>query len=189
VVESEETEVMLGTISLRPSKFAALRGQPAPELAGTPMPPSELKPLSAFHGQVVVLNFWSWMGVQLNDHPEQTPFFMLPSRFKDQGVHWIAIHDYHVREPEALASKVAGMRQANWGDEAAPFTSLIDDSEPEPEPEGPASEGYATERGVTRGRYGVNSRLVLIDRQGRVVGSYSQEELEPALRRLLAADK
>jgi beta-lactamase regulating signal transducer with metallopeptidase domain len=191
VVESDETEVMLGTISLRPSKFAALRGQPAPELAGTPMAPSELKPLSTFRGQVVVLSFWSWLGEKVNDHPEQTPFFTLPPRFRDQPVHWIAIHDYRVHEPEALAAKVAGMRQANWGNEAAPFTSLIDDSEPIPiaEVQGPAAEGYATRRGVTAARYGVYSRLVLIDRQGHVVGSYTQEELEPALRRLLAADK
>jgi hypothetical protein len=81
------------------------------------------------------------------------------------------------------------MRQVIWGDEAAPFTSLIDGSEPIAEPEGPASEGYPTRRGVTRARYGVNSRLVLIDRHGRIVGSYTQEELEPALRRLLAADE
>ncbi|HEV7226574.1 MAG TPA: M56 family metallopeptidase [Pirellulales bacterium] len=194
VVRPTQTEVSLGAISLQPSKFAALRGQPAPELAGKPMPPSELKPLSALRGQVVVLNFWRWAGDKLNDHPEQTPFFILPAQFKDRPVYWIAIHDHHVHDPEALAAKVAGIRKSLWGEGRAPFMSLIDDSEPVPMPED-AAERTATSgwepgstRSVTRARYGVYE-LVLIDGEGRVVGNYSQEELEPALRRLLAAQK
>lgn len=66
----------------------------------------------------------------------------------------------------------------------------------EPIPEGEraeegrrATDGWrpGTTQGVTAARYGVFARLVLIDRQGRVAGSYTQEELEPALRRLLEA--
>src|SRR6185437_7142576 len=91
--------------------------------------------LGELRGQVVVLNFWNWHGDKLNDHPEQTPFFMLPARFKDQAVYWIAIHDARVNDPAALAAKVAAMRKALWGDGPAPFTSLIDDSEPIPMPE------------------------------------------------------
>ncbi|HXT58391.1 MAG TPA: M56 family metallopeptidase [Pirellulales bacterium] len=194
VVRPTQTEVSLGEIPLQPSKFAALRGQPAPELAGKPMPPTVFKPLAELRGQVVVLNFWNWHGDKLNDHPEQTPFFMLPARFKDQAVYWIAIHDARVNDPAALAAKVAAMRKALWGDGPARFTSLIDDSEPIPMPE-EAAERTATTgfvpgatRSVTRERYGIYE-LVLIDPQGRVVGNYSQEELEPALRRLLEAQK
>jgi hypothetical protein len=192
-VEPGNPQVVLSRSRLRPSQLASLRGQPAPELAATPMPPSELKPLSSLHGQVVVLNFWIWLGDKLNDHPEQTPFFMLPRQFKDKPVYWIAVHNYRVHDPEGLAKKVAGMRQAIWGDGPAPFASLIDESEPAPPVEvraRTATEGGApdTRRGVTRDRYGLFQGLVLIDRQGRVVGSYSQEELEPALRRLLESE-
>jgi hypothetical protein len=194
VVRANQAEVSLGEIPLQPSKFAALRGQPAPELAGKPMPPTEFKPLAELRGQVVVLNFWQWHGDKLNDHPEQTPFFMLPARYKDQAVYWIAIHDARVNDPAALAAKVAAMRKALWGDGPAPFTSLIDDSEPITVPED-AAEKTATSgwvpgatRSVTRARYGVYE-LVLIDREGRVVGNYSQEELEPALERLLKEQK
>jgi hypothetical protein len=189
-VEPGNPQVVLSRSTLRPSQLAALRGQPAPELAATPMGRSELKALSALRGQVVVLNFWGWLGDKFNDHPEQTPFFTLPRQFKDEPVYWIALHNYRVHDPEGLAAKVAAMRQAVWGDGPAPFASLIDDSELAPPPEArarTATEGGVpdTRRGVTRGRYGLFNGLVLIDRDGRVVGSYSQQELEPALRRVL----
>jgi beta-lactamase regulating signal transducer with metallopeptidase domain len=196
IVRPKQTEVSLGIIPLRPSKFAMLRGQVAPELSATPMPPSELKPLSELRGQLVVLNFWHWLGEKHNDHPEQTPFFTLPARYKDQPVYWIAIHHHRVLDPDALATKVASMRKALWGEGPAPFASLIDQSEPAPPVEG-APARTAVEAGVpgptrdvTHTRYGIAYRpLVLIDRQGRVVGCYDEAELEPALKRLLEANE
>ena len=196
IVRPKQTKVSLDVIPLEPSKFASLRGHAAPELSATPMPPSELKPLSELRGQVVVLNFWHWLGEKLNDHPEQTPFFTLPARYKDQPVYWIAIHHHRVLEPDALAAKVASMRKALWGDGPAPFASLVDQSEPAP-PVAGAPARTAVEAGVpgptrdvTRTRYGIAYRsLVLIDRQGRVVGCYDDAELEPALKRLLEADR
>lgn len=176
--------------------FASLRGKPAPELVGTPIEPSDLKPLSSFRGQVVVLNFWHLYPDQFGFHPEQTPFFTLPAQFKDEPVHWIAIHDQGVSDADRLAAKVAEMRKALWGEGPAPFTAIVDAAEPIPEGERGeearrATDGWrpGTTRGVTAARYGVFDRLVLIDRQGRVVGGYSQEELEPALRRLLETAK
>lgn len=196
VVRPKQTEVALDVISLRPSKFASLRGQVAPELATTPLPPSESKPLSELRGQVVVLYFWHWLGEKLNDHPEQTPFFTLPARYKNQPVFWIAIHHHRVLDPDALAAKVAGMRKTLWGEGPAPFAALIDQLEPAPRvagaPARTAVEGGVPgpTRDVTRTRYGIAyRRLVLIDRQGRVVGCYDEEELEPALNRLLESDR
>ena len=120
----------------------------------------------------------------------------LPARYKDQPVYWIAIHHHRVAGPDALAAKVAGMRKALWGDGPAPFASLIDQSEPAPPVEGTpartAVEGGVPgpTRDVTRSRYGIAyRRLVLINRQGRVVGCYDDEVLEPAIKRLLEGDK
>lgn len=193
-VSPDQMECALGVIPLRPSKFASLRGKPAPELVGGAIPPNELKPLRSLRGRIVVLNFWHLYPEQFNYHPEQTPFFTLPAQFKDKPVHWIAIHDQGVSNADRLAAKVAEMRNAIWGEEPAPFTALIDAAEPIPEGERAeegrrATDGWrpGTTQGVTAARYGVFARLVLIDRQGRVVGSYTQEELEPALRRLLEA--
>ncbi|HJT34712.1 MAG TPA: M56 family metallopeptidase, partial [Pirellulales bacterium] len=191
-IDPDQEKVELGAVPLRPSKFASLRGKLAPELVGAAMPPSELKPLSALRGKVVVLNFWHFYGSGLNNHPEQAPFFTLPAKFEDQPVHWIAIHDHAVNDADALAAKVAEMRKALWGEGPAAFTAMIDAAEPIPESERGeearrATDGWrpGTTQGVTAARYGVFARLVLIDRQGRVVGSYTQEELEPALRWLL----
>ena len=196
VVRPKQTEVSLGVIPLQPSKFATLRGQLAPELSAAPMPGSERKSLSELRGQIVVLNFWRWSGEQLNHHPEQTPFFTLPALYKDQRVFWIAIHSHRVLEQDSLEAKIAGMRKALWAEGPAPFASLIDQSEPTPPVEGApartAVEGGVPgpTRDVTRTRYGIGYRqLVLIDRQGRVVGCHDDAELEPALKRLLETDR
>lgn len=193
-IGADQSEAALGVVPLRPSRFASLRGKPAPELVGTPIEPSELTPLSSLRGKIVVLNFWHLYPDQFNFHPEQTPFFTLPAHFKDAPVHWIAIHDHAVSDADRLAAKVAEMRKARWGDGPAPFTAMVDAAEPIPDGERGEEARRATDggrpgttRGVTGTRYGVFGRLVLIDRQGRVVGSYEQEELEPALRRLLDA--
>lgn len=195
-IGADQSEATLGVVPLRPSRFASLRGKPAPELVGTPIEPTELTPLSSLRGKIVVLNFWHLYPAQFNFHPEQTPFFTLPAQFKEAPVHWIAIHDHAVSDAERLAVKVAEMRKAIWGDGPAPFTAIIDAAEPIPDGERAdearrATDGWqpGTTQSVTGARYGVFGRLVLVDRQGRVVGSYEQEELEPALRRLLATGK
>ncbi|MBI3465849.1 MAG: TlpA family protein disulfide reductase, partial [Planctomycetes bacterium] len=173
-VKSGTRELDLGTHELRISTLAALRGQPAPELAVHAWRPGEPKRLTDLRGKVVVLDFWGYWCVPCL---EQMPALMaIAEKFRDQPVVWVAVHTPNVKDFQELDDKLAAVRERLWRGQPLPFATIID-----------APDEQDEQHGATATRYGIQlwPTLVVIDQNGNVVDTVAKERLEETLRRLL----
>jgi len=173
-------------VNLPADRLAHLIGKEAPPL-------SQIKgwvnswrgvKLSDLRGQVVLLDFWgTWCGPCVQAIPK---LIDLHEKYSDRGLVIIAVHDDSHRSVRALKQKLGELSGKYWDGRRIPFAIALDGG-------GRCKvEGtYRTASGATTAAYGISAfpTMVLIDRQGRVVGDhyypgYNDEVLE----RLLAEE-
>jgi thiol-disulfide isomerase/thioredoxin len=173
VVPEGDSTLEVAEVVIPSSSVDALKGQPAPALAGRWRDNREVT-LESLRGKVVVLDFWgcwsssSLWGTQV--------LLKIAEPFKDRPVEWVAIHDAGSMTFEELDANIAWFTKSLWMGRSLPFHVMID-----------ASPETDDDRGVTAKRYGVRDlpTLVVIDQEGNVVGPATNETLPGMLESLL----
>jgi uncharacterized protein (TIGR03067 family) len=165
-VPAGEAEVRMPPIQVDPSPLALLEGKPAPELDGVVGWKGKPVKLADLRGQVVLLDFWGyWCGPCVAEMPT---IIALHERFKDRGLAIVGVHDDDHGEVDtaaALDEKLARIRRELWGGKDVPFPVAL------------TSGAARNDDGVRMGavaQYGIRyvPTAVLIDRQGKVVGTF-----------------
>jgi len=173
-IQNGQRELDLGTIDLPATKMALLIGQPAPELHdcvewknGPPLKLAELR------GKVILLEFWGYWcgGCVYQAIPEM---FKLQEEYRGRDLVIIGIHvdteDNEAGTVEKLDEKLAGIRKNEWKGKDISFPVAL-------APVKRTSYGTGVERKARTelsAEYGVIGypTTVLIDQEGKVVGSY-----------------
>lgn len=176
-IKPGQRELALEPIDLPARRLALLEGLPAPELAGVAgWKNSPGLTLAELKGRCVILDFWGyWCGPCVHGMPA---LFDLYDRLHDRGLEIVGVHvDQGEREQQPVDSadeldrRLSKVRKNVWKDRDVPYpVALI-----------PAKRVPYGPKGLTRearcqaaADYGVTSypTLVLIDREGRVVGEF-----------------
>ncbi|HEY4261376.1 MAG TPA: TlpA disulfide reductase family protein [Schlesneria sp.] len=178
-----QREVDLGATELPATRLALLSGMPAPELPeiecwknGPGVNLADLK------GKCVILDFWGyWCGPCVGRMPE---LFKLHAKYHDQGLEIIGIHvdlGEQEKEPvdtvEKLDRRLIGIRKDVWDGQDVPYPVAIVAGKL-------TSYGTAIETrkaaSPVAALYGVTAypTLILIDRQGNVVGHFAPNRAE-----------
>ena len=158
-------------------KLATLVGRQAPEFHGIKgwMNTGEIK-LSKLRGKVVLLDFWGhWCGPCLQAIPE---LMKLHDKYSERGLVIVGIHDDSVGSIKELKEKLKDIREEHWGGRDIPFAVALDG--------GGSTEIEGTDKtasGATTAAYGIQAwpTMVLIDKEGRVVGRFhpsNQDDIE-----------
>lgn len=166
------------TLDLPATRIAQLVGKPAPEFShikgwrnGGPVTLADLR------GKVVLLDFWGyWCGPCVHSMPE---LMDLHDRFKDQGLIIIAVHDASAADIEDMNAKTAESKEGVWKGRDLPFLVALDGLD---KPLPPDIKPYGS--GVTTEAYGISAfpTQVLIDRDGKVVGTPRKGQIEEMLK-------
>jgi thiol-disulfide isomerase/thioredoxin len=177
-VNPGQRELDLGSIEIPATRLALLVGKPAPELIGIECwKNSPGVTLADLKGKCVILDFWGyWCGPCVYRMPE---LFKLHAKYHDQGLEIIGVHvdmGEHEEEPvdtvEKLDRRLTSIRKDVWKGEDVPYPVALITGKP-------TSYNTAIEtrkaRSPIAALYGVTSypTLILIDRQGRVVGRFA----------------
>jgi thiol-disulfide isomerase/thioredoxin len=158
--------VQVPPIEMDASPLVMLEGRPAPELEGVVGWKGQPVKLADLRGKVVLLDFWGyWCGPCVYQMPT---IIALHERFKDRGLAIVTVHgDSHgeVETAAALDEKLAKIKAEDWGGRDLPFPVALTSGE------------ARDEKGVRIGavaQYGIRyfPTTVLIDRQGKVVGTF-----------------
>jgi len=180
-IKAEQQELETN-FDLPADRLATLIGKPAPEFR-------EIKgwiikgwtgrikswwgiKLSKLRGKVVLLDFWGhWCGPCLQAIPE---LMKLHDKYSEHGLVIVGIHDDSVGSIGKLKEKLKDIRKERWGGRDIPFAVALDG--------GGRTEIEGTDKtasGATTAAYGIQAwpTMVLIDKEGRVVGRF--EPLEP----------
>jgi thiol-disulfide isomerase/thioredoxin len=191
-VNPEQVFLELQPIDRPLATLKLLEGELAPELSdiiawknSTPLKLSDLR------GKVVLLEFFGhWCNPCMVAMPK---IFNLHDRYSDRGLAIVGIHidlgddePEPIRTVESLDKRLAEPRKRLWNDRDIPFPVAL--TRGRRVSYGDRIHGYA--RGAPAAQYGVTSypTQVLIDREGRVVGSfYPSDENIQRLEKLLEA--
>lgn len=176
-VKSGQRELDLGAVDLPATRMALMLGKPAPELPDIQCwKNSSGVKLADLKGKCVIVDFWGyWCGPCVHQMPE---LFKLHAKYHDQGLEIIGIHvDLGTDEKEPVNSvekldlRLSKIRKDVWKGEDVPYpVAIVTGKE--------TSYGTAIDAGNARSPiaalYGVQRypTLILIDRQGNVVGRF-----------------
>jgi uncharacterized protein (TIGR03067 family) len=156
-------------IELTASHLDMLKGKPAPELAGIIAWKGWPVRLADVRGKYVLIDFWGyWCSPCVRAMPILIDLYQ---KYKDKGLAVLSVHvdmDGDVGTAAKLDEKIAGYRTSLWGGRDLPFPTALSAGRRTPA-------GY---NGLTADQYGVLSypTTILIDRQGNVVGEFSQAQ-------------
>ena len=176
-VAKGQDDLDLGTIDIPASRMAMLEGQPAPAIEGIKCwkngPAVKLADLK---GKCVILDFWGyWCGPCIHGMPE---LFAIYDKYHEQGLEIVGIHvdlgedeTDSVDTVEKLDGRLSQSRKNVWNGRDVPYPVGLASGKR-------VSFGTTTETGKalseTSAQYGVVSypTMILIDRQGNVVGRF-----------------
>jgi thiol-disulfide isomerase/thioredoxin len=176
-VKSGQREVDLGAIDIPATRLALMLGKPVPELPDIECwKNSPGVKLADLKGKCVILDFWGyWCGPCVYQMPK---LFKLHEKYHDQGLEIVGIHvDLGTDEKEPVDTvdkldlRLSKIRKDVWKGEDVPYpVAIVTGKE--------TSYGTAIDAGNARSPiaalYGVQRypTLILIDRQGKVVGRF-----------------
>ncbi len=163
----------LGTKTVSATGAVALEGKPAPKLDVQWRPGQETN-WEKLRGKVVVLDFWgTWCGPCVAGMPE---LMEIAKKFQDKPVAWLSIHTSNLKDFDEFDREVAKCEERDWNKKKLPFTAALDRPV--------AGSKYA---GQTSERYGVAAwpTLIVVDRQGQVVGPIPKRKLAETIAGLL----
>jgi thiol-disulfide isomerase/thioredoxin len=171
-IPSGNTTYDLGRIELPLTAIEQLQGEKAPELRDiAAWKNSAPLTLSELQGKVVLLEFWGWWcGACVRDMPE---LFRLYDKYHEDGFVIIGINIDAAAEidtSDKLDKKLANVRKDIWNGRDIPFSVAMVLEKETPFPAGVADTArcaLAADYGVCRYPTGI-----LIDREGRVVGTF-----------------
>ncbi len=178
-----QRELQLAPLDLPPTRLTLMQGMPATELVGiTAWKNSEPLKLADLKGKCIILDFWGyWCGPCVAGMPE---LFKLYDKYHERGLEIIGIHiDLGKDEKEPvdsaakLDSKLARTRENLWKGRDVPYPiALVTGKKTSYGPEVTSHEA----RCLLAAEYGIMfyPSLVLIDRQGRVVGEFHPTDIE-----------
>lgn len=162
------------TVDLLLSPLAGLTGLPAPEFQrirgienGGPAK------LSDFKGQVVLLDFWGyWCGPCIAGMPK---LMELHDKYAGKGLVIIGIHDDSVDSFKEMHGLLKKTRENIWKGRDLPFLIALDGGG-----KTPIKGTNRTANGATTAAYGIQRfpTTVLIDKAGKVVGTFNCESSE-----------
>jgi thiol-disulfide isomerase/thioredoxin len=180
------SEYQAPPIELNSSRLDALKGHPAPEPAGIVGWKGQAVKIADLRGKYVLVDFWGyWCGPCVGSMPVMID---LQEKYKDKGLAILSVHvdvDGDVGTAAELDEKIAGVKASLWGGRDLPFSTALSRGAQTPD-------GYD---GITAAQFGVLGfpTTILIDRQGNVVGQFSQARdlaaAEGEIDRLFAANK
>jgi thiol-disulfide isomerase/thioredoxin len=165
-------------------RLAYLIGKQAPELQKMKgwINSKPLK-LADLRGKVVLLDFWgTWCGSCVQVIPE---LIELHEKYHDKGLVVIGIHDDSMNSVKNLEKEIKKLSKALWDGKKIPYAIALDG--------GGRCKIEGTElttEGATTAAYGIQAfpTMVLIDKQGKVVGDFYPDANNPLLEKLLAAE-
>lgn len=173
-------------IDLDPLRLVLLQGQPAPELAGDIVGwKGQPVRLADLRGKYVLLDFW---GYWCDPCVAEMPVLMeLHDKFAGRGLAIVTVHvglEGDVDSPAKLEEKIAAVKASLWGGRDLPFPTALSTGRT-------TADGYD---GLTAAQYGVQGypTMVLIDRQGKVVGRFVVRDFKSAaaeIEKLLAQNQ
>lgn len=186
VVPKGQKELDLGRLDLPLSKLRLLQGKPAPELRDVVAWKGEgPRSLADLRGKVVLLDFWGvWCAACIEEMPH---LFELHDKYHDKGLVIIGIHQDAgdgIDSAQKLDKAMAETREKVWRGRDFPFPIGFVRHNETPLTRG--ASGSALNR--FGADYGVGAAaILLIDRQGRLVGEfYPVDEHIQRLEKLLA---
>ncbi len=162
-VAAGRKDLDLGTKTVSPAGTAALKGKPAPKLDVQWRSGQETN-WEKLRGKVVVLDFWgTWCGPCIAGMPE---LMEIADRFRGRPVEWLSVHTPDLKTFEDLDRQMKSCQKKSWNNRELPFMTVID-----------RPVIGAEYSGQTSRRFGVVEwpTLIVVDQQGRVVGSDSQK--------------
>jgi beta-lactamase regulating signal transducer with metallopeptidase domain/thiol-disulfide isomerase/thioredoxin len=167
-------------LTLLPTHFAKLLGQPAPVFEQVrSLGDAAPDPLASYRGKIVVLDFWgTWCGPCIAAMPN---LMKLHDEFAAKGVEFIALHDDSVDSPAALREQLDRLAREKWEGRSIPFTVLLDGGGTTAIPGSKLSA-----RGATTAAYGITAfpTTVLIDRDGKIAATIAPHDLEASRARI-----
>jgi thiol-disulfide isomerase/thioredoxin len=176
-VTEGQDDLDLGTSDVPASRLALLEGLPAPKLEGIQCwKNGPVVNLADLKGRCVILDFWGyWCGPCIQEMPE---LFKLHDKYHEQGLEIVGIHvdlGEDEKEPvdtvEKLDGRLSKARKDIWSGRDLPYpVGLVSGKRAS---FGTAS-GTKTALSDISAQYGVVAypTMILIDRQGRVVGRF-----------------
>jgi thiol-disulfide isomerase/thioredoxin len=164
--------------------LAYLIGKQAPELQqikgwinSKPIKLDELR------GKVVLLDFWgTWCGPCVASIPE---LIDINEKYHDKGLVVIGIHDDSKDSIETLEKELNKLSKERWDGKKIPYALALDGGG-RTKIEGSQQATF----GATTAAYGINAfpTMVLIDKQGMIVGDFYPDAKNELLEKLLATD-
>ena len=152
----------------------ALMGKPAPALADVMGWKGDAVKLADLKGKVVLLEFWGyWCGPCIASMPV---LFELHEKFADKGLVIVGIHldaDGEVDTAAKLDAKIASFKKEVWKGKDLPFPVALTSGRRDD----------AGGRAGVAGTYGIRGypSTILIDREGKVVGSFAAHDSKSAI--------
>ena len=142
---------------------------------------SEPLTLAELRGKVVLLDFWgTWCGPCVYAIPK---LIDLHEKYGNKGLVIIGIHDDSMNSVKDLEMEINKLSKERWDGRKIPFAIALDGGG-----RCPIEGAKLTSSGATTAAYGIQSwpTMVLIDKQGRVVGDFYPGPNNEQLERLLA---
>ncbi|HEX3149099.1 MAG TPA: redoxin family protein [Gemmataceae bacterium] len=178
-VSAGRSELELAPIKPPALALATLKGKPAPELKDVAGWKGEKVALADLKGKVVLLEFWGyWCGPCIHSMPV---LFELHDKFKDKGLAIIGVHldiDGEVDTAVKLDEKLIDIRKQLWKGRDLPFPIVLCSGK-QVEVDG----GELRRGGVQYGIVGYPT-TVLIDREGKVVGTFQARDVASAVKEM-----
>ncbi len=173
-VATGRKDLDLGTKTVPPAGTAALKGKPAPELDVQWRSGRETN-WGKLRGKIVILDFWgTWCGPCVAGMPA---LMEIADRFRGQPVEWVSVHTPNIKTFQDLDRGMEACRKQSWNGRELPFTTVIDRPVTGAEYSGQTSRQFGVVEWPT---------LIVVDQQGRVVGSVSKKDLEKTISGLIS---
>jgi thiol-disulfide isomerase/thioredoxin len=182
-IKPGQRELDLGSIEHSATQLALLIGQPAPELIGIECwKNSSGVKLADLKGKCVILDFWGyWCSPCVGRMPE---LFKLHAKYHDQGLEMIGIHvdlGEHELEPvdtvEKLDTRLTDIRKEIWKGQDVPYPVALVTGKPTSYFTAIETRKAASSIAALYGVIGYPT-LILIDREGKVVGHFAPNRAE-----------